>query len=272
LVGSIAGVVLFKPFNRTLDQIKGFRIDQEEPLNFTSTGTVEFNKLNDFLREMSAKVQRDYRSLREFTENASHEMQTPLTNAIGKLELLLTSGTLGEEDTSRVVATLGSLKHLSKMGQSLNLLTKIDNREFERIESVNFSQKLCRAIDNFRELMELKSISLENEHQEDVMVSMDPTLTTILVNNLFSNAIRHNREHGYIKTLLDQKGFTITNPGEAPDVDPNTLFDRFRKSRHQSEGLGLGLAIVKKICDYSDFSIDYTYQDGEHKLEIRFNT
>ena len=272
LVGGIAGVVLFKPFNRTLDEIKSFRIDQEESLTFNKTGTVEFNKLNDFLREMTAKIQQDYRSLKEFTENASHEMQTPLTNAIGKLELLLTTGELNAEDTDRVIATLSSLKHLSKMGQSLNLLTKIDNREFEKIEQVNFSQKLCRALENFRELMDLKSISLDTQHQDDVMVSMDPTLTTILINNLLSNAIRHNHEHGSIKTFLDHQGFSISNTGAAPAVDPSTLFDRFRKDRQKSEGLGLGLAIVKKICDYSGFLVDYLYQDQEHKLKITFNT
>ncbi len=272
IVGGIAGVVLFRPFNQTLEQIKSFRIDQKEPVAFDKTGTIEFNKLNDFLREMTAKVQQDYRSLREFAENASHEIQTPLTNAIGKLELLLTSGDLNEEDTNRVVATLGSLKHLSKMGQSLNLLTKIDNREFESIESVDFSNTLCLAIENFRELIDLKSISLETDNQENVMVSMDPILTAILINNLLSNAIRHNHEHGFIKTILNHQGFSISNSGIAPAVEPNALFDRFRKDRHRGEGLGLGLAIVKKICDYSGFTVFYGYNNQTHHLDIAFNT
>ncbi len=126
MVGGFASMYLFKPFNRTLDMIRSFRIDQEKPIQLQSSGTVEFNRLNKFLKEMTGKVQKDYQSLREFTENASHEMQTPLTNAIGKLELLLTSGNLPGEETAKVIAALGSLKHLSKMGQSLNLLTKID--------------------------------------------------------------------------------------------------------------------------------------------------
>ena len=266
LVGGVVGVFLFRPFNHTLDKIKGFKIDQSEPLKFKKTGTVEFNRLNSFLEEMTAKIQRDYRSLREFTENASHEMQTPLTNAIGKLELLLASGKLSEEDTSQVIATLGSIKHLSKMGQSLNLLTKIDNREFEKIKQVNFSEHLCQALENFKELMDLKSITLESQHEENVMISMDPTLTTILINNLLSNAIRHNMEHGHIKTCLDKKRFVISNTGAAPAVDPNTLFDRFKKDRQKGDGLGLGLAIVKKICDFSGFSANYIYENQEHRL------
>ncbi len=271
LVGGLAGAVLFKPFNKTLAKIKSFRVDQKEPLTFSKTGTEEFNKLNTFLEEMTGKIQQDYRSLREFAENASHEMQTPLTNAIGKLELLLANGSLNPEDNDRVIATLSSLKHLSKLGQSLNLLTKIDNREFHNIEKINFTDKLAQALDNFKELMDLKSISIEQQHQDKVMVNMDPTLTTILINNLLSNAIRHNHEHGFIKTFLDDKRLIITNSGPALDVDPNTLFDRFRKDRQKSEGLGLGLAIVKKICDYSGFRVAYNYQQEQHSLEIQFN-
>lgn len=269
-MGGLVGVYLFRPFNRTLDQIKSFRLDQNSPVKFRKTGTVEFNKLNSFLEEMTGKIQKDYQSLREFTENASHEMQTPLTNAIGKLELLLSSDKLEEEDSDRVVATLGSLKHLSKLGNSLNLLTKIDNREFENIEQINFSNYLENALDNFKELMELKSIKLEQNHQPDVMLMMDSTLTTILINNLLSNAIRHNNEHGEIKTVLDSKSFSITNSGPKLSVNPESLFDRFRKDRHKSDGLGLGLAIVKKICDYSKFSVSYECQNQWHEVKITF--
>jgi signal transduction histidine kinase len=70
--------------------------------------------------------------------------------------------------------------------------------------------------------------------------------------------------------MLDKKGFTISNSGVAPAVDPNNLFNRFRKDRQKGDGLGLGLAIVKKICDYSGFSANYVYQDEEHRLEIMF--
>jgi signal transduction histidine kinase len=270
IVGGIASMYLFRPFNKTLDSIKDFRVDQGSPLKFQKTGTIEFNRLNSFVEEMTKKIQRDFKSLREFTENASHEMQTPLTNAIGKLEILLSSGDLNEENTCKVIATLGSLKHLSRMGQSLNLLTKIDNREFENIEKVNFSEMLETALENFKELIDLKSISMETDHQTDVRISMDPTLTTVLINNLLSNAIRHNHENGFIRTFLDQERFVISNSGPELTIDPNSLFDRFRKDKQRSDGLGLGLAIVKRICDYSGFEIKYSYGNHEHQLEISF--
>ena len=271
IVGGISSMYLFQPFNKTLASIKNFRVDQDHPLKLGKSRTVEFNKLNTFVEEMTSKIQRDFKSLREFTENASHEMQTPLTNAIGKLELLLSSGDLNEENTSKVIATLGSLKHLSRMGQSLNLLTKIDNREFENIEEIDFTEKLESVLDNFKELIDLKSVRLESDHQKGVKLSMDPTLSTILINNLLSNAVRHNHENGHIRTFLDKERFVISNSGSALTISPNELFDRFRKDKQQGDGLGLGLAIVKKICDYSGFKIDYSYENQEHQLEISFN-
>ena len=272
MVGGVASMYLFRPFNGTLERIKSFRLDQQQPIKLKKSSTIEFNKLNGFLEEMTGKIQKDYQSVREFTENASHEMQTPLTNAIGKLELLLSSGNLLEDETSKVIATLGSLKHLSKMGQSLILFTMIDNREFESIAPVNCSKELGAAIDNFKELMDLKSISLQCEHKQDVMVSMDATLTAILINNLLSNSIRHNREHGFIKTLLDDSRLVICNSGTSLAVAPETLFERFKKDRQKGDGLGLGLAIVKRICDASGFSVSYTCEKEEHRLEIVFKS
>ena len=272
MVGGIASMYLFKPFNHTLEKIRGFRLDQDHPLQFDTPGTLEFGRLNEFLEEMTSKIQKDYRSLREFTENASHEMQTPLTNAIGKIELLLASGELTEENNTKIIGVLDSLKHLSKMGNSLNLLTKIDNREFRNIEQVDFSNELDVALDNFKELMDLKSISLQRENKPGVLVSMDPTLTTILINNLLSNAIRHNQEHGFIKTYLDESKLVISNSGPELVGDPEILFDRFRKDRVRGDGLGLGLAIVRNICDANGFQVLYTFENKVHQLKILLKT
>ena len=95
---------------------------------------------------------------------------------------------------------------------------------------------------------------------------MDPNLTTVLINNLLSNAIRHNHEKGFIRTFLDGKRFVISNSGPALAIAPDMLFDRFRKGRQRGDGLGLGLAIVKKICDYSGFGIKYHCENQEHSL------
>jgi signal transduction histidine kinase len=220
---------------------------------------------------MTTKVQSDYKALKEFSENASHEMQTPLTNAIGKLELLLNDGNLEEDQLNQVGSALNALRHLSKMGSSLGLLTKIENREFHNRELIDLSTHLEQSLQDFAELMALKGIELEQKIDPGVTVEMDPNLMRILINNLVSNAIRHNQEQGRIRTKLDHTGFIICNTGEPLKEEPETLFQRFKKDQPRPEGLGLGLAIVKKICDVNGFDISYSYELDEHRLEVKFN-
>ena len=93
----------------------------------------------------------------------------------------------------------------------------------------------------------------------------------ILINNLISNAIRHNLDGGLIRTKLNHRSFIICNTGAPLEQDPETLFQRFKKDQPRPEGLGLGLAIVKKICDVNGFDILYSFELEEHRVEIDFN-
>ncbi|MDH3710483.1 MAG: HAMP domain-containing histidine kinase [Cyclobacteriaceae bacterium] len=270
LLGVFAGLYLFKPFNKTLNLIRNFDLDRGQPIRQIKTGTQEFDRLNQFLEEMTTKVQTDYNALKEFSENASHEMQTPLANAIGKLELLLNNPKLEAKESQKVMGALDSLRQISKMGQSLGLLTKIENREFANKAPLDFSTSVTRALDNFQELIDLKSITLERSITPHVEVIMDPNLADIMINNLLSNAIRHNERNGIIRTKVDESGFIICNTGKPPSAAPDSLFDRFKKDSNGRDGMGLGLSIVKKICDVSGFKIDYWYELNEHRLEIEF--
>jgi len=270
LLGISGGLFLFKPFNRTLSQIKDFKIDGA-PITSEPTSTTEFKQLNTFLSQMTTKVQSDYNTLKEFSENASHEMQTPLANAIGKLELLLNEGNLGETQLNQIGSALNALKHLSKMGNSLGLLAKIDNQEFHNREFIDLSAQIDQSLQDFAELMLLRDIKLEQNIEPGVIVEMDPNLLRILINNLISNAIRHNQDGGRIRTKLDHKSFIICNTGAPLTQDPQVLFQRFKKDQPRPDGLGLGLAIVKKICDVNGFDISYSFEVGEHRLEVMLN-
>ena len=156
-----------------MQQIREFKVDGE-PVVPQPSSTLEFNQLNTFLGEMTSKVQSDYNTLKEFSENASHEMQTPLANAIGKLELLLNDGELMETQLDRVGSALNALRHLSKLGNALGLLTKIENQEFQNKELLDLSTQLEQSLNSFSELMALREIRLEQKIEPGVTLEIDP--------------------------------------------------------------------------------------------------
>lgn len=259
---------LFRPFVKTLSTIEKFQLKDSKPITFNTTSIQEFRELNAFLERMTTKVQQDYQNLKEFTENASHEMQTPLAIAEGKLEILLDDPDLDESQSELIASAYMAIKKISKLGHSLALLSKIENQEFSNSTRTDFSELVETMTINFRELIGLKEINLITDIQEDVRVTTDPYLGDILITNLFQNAVRHNKVNGKIEIHLTEFNFTIRNTGPAPKIPLDQLFNRFKKNNPSSQSLGLGLAIVYKICEVNGWEVSYEYMDGWHEIRI----
>ncbi|MCB0556989.1 MAG: HAMP domain-containing histidine kinase, partial [Phaeodactylibacter sp.] len=203
-------------------------------------------------------------------ENASHEMQTPLAVAQGKLDLLLETQGLSDEQLTLVQAIQQSIGKLSKLGKALQLLTKIDNQEFSSQAPVNFSRITEASLEHFSELATLKDLQMSSRIEPNVQISVDPVLADILVGNLLKNAIRHNGQGGWIAVELTSEKLVVRNSGKPPRVPTEQLFGRFQKSHATDGSLGLGLAIVKKIADASQFTVDYQFSEGAHQLTVGF--
>ena len=263
---------LLTPFQRILSSIRGFNIKQPEPLELPKTTTREFRQLNAFVSAMTERARRDFRSVREFSENASHEMQTPISIARGKLELLQETQSLDQEQLRLIDDAQTALRRMSKLGSALLLLTKIENHEFRAQHKIDFSEIVNACIDNFEELAMLRGLPVKREVEPGVKVALDPTLADVLVSNLVRNAIRHNQEDGAIEIRLDQERLLIRNTGAPPTIPTRDLFKRFRKNQQSEKSMGLGLAIVKKICDTNRLSVSYDFQDGWHKISVNFPT
>ncbi len=269
LLSLLVSRTLLAPFNKTLAVIQTFQLKRQEAVVLPETRTSEFRQLNTFLADMIHKAQNDYQSLKEFTENASHELQTPVAIIRGKMELLFETP-LTNEQVRLLASCQQALDKLSKMGQSLGLLTKIENREFVAPAPVDVSQMLQDSLFAFQELLELKSIRLEQEIAPDVKIKIHPVLADILLTNLISNAIRHNLPEGYIRVELKKDVLRIENSGEPLQEKAHIMFERFRKGSTKSNSIGLGLAIVKRICEQSQLSITYENSGERHLVSIWF--
>jgi len=261
---------MFRPFDQTLEIIKNFNIKSLQPTVLGKSGIKEFDILNGFINQMTEKVSSDYKNLKEFTENASHELQTPLAITKGKLELLLQQENLTQDHIDLIESSYESITHMSKLNKSLTLLSKIENEEFSNKESIDISFELNKALADFSDLIKLKNLELESNIQDCVVLQNDNTLIKILMNNLLQNAIRHNNEGGKIIVHLTKSTLSIRNTGAQLDIPGEQLFERFRKGIHTEKNTGLGLSIVQKICELSHYGISYDINKQWHEVSITF--
>lgn len=266
-IGFVVSGPLFKPFRNTLNRIQHFQINEKEYLKAEPTNVSEFKDLNIFVEEMTKKAVSDFNNLKEFAENASHELQTPVAIAKGKLELL-TETNLNEQQYSYVEKLETTLNKLSRLNDSLALLTKIENHEFSTSETVNISKIVKDGIDAFQELLSLNNLKLVTDISDSVILKIHPSLAEILWSNLFRNAINHNIQNGEINIILNSEYLEISNTGKELNTEPIVLFERFKKDDQNSESIGLGLSIVKRIVDQNAMPISYTTEKNRHTIRI----
>jgi signal transduction histidine kinase len=248
--------------------LKSFNVNKEQGFEQVSTSIVEFRELNDAIVDISQRVKSDYREIRMFTENASHEMMTPIAVINSKLDMMLQSTELSEEHSRNLVDLYRATAKLTKLNQSLLLLVKIDNNLLLDREQVNLKQMLEEKIQYFQEFTQRKSIVV-NANLQEKEVLMSRYLADILLDNLIGNSIRHNYKGGHIQVELSPERLSVTNTSEADALDETVAFERFYKSP-ASEGMGLGLTIVKQIVELHGFSISYSYHDDVHVFTVIF--
>ncbi|HWA35933.1 MAG TPA: HAMP domain-containing sensor histidine kinase [Cyclobacteriaceae bacterium] len=260
---------LWQPFYETLLRAKHFNVHQGEKLTLPRQVIYEFDELNISLNKMTDKILSDYQSLREFTENASHEIQTPLALINSRVEELIQDDGIGGKHIQWIQDIHESAMRLSRLNQALLLLAKIENGQFHDAVKVDLREVLEKQLNAMEEVFALKAIRITSEVEGSFIVKMHGSLADILVGNILGNAVKHNLgENGTISIQLSENQLTVSNSGPPLTVQPEKLFGRFQKQNKATSSLGLGLAIVKKICDFSNLKIGYLYSDGLHVISI----
>ena len=259
---------LWHPFYITLQWLNNFSIAESNPFLVNENNVDEFNELNNAVRKMAARVNTDYQHLKHFTENASHEMMTPLAVITSKLDTLIQDETLKSEQLDQINDIYAATGKLSRLNQSLLLLVKIENNLINDAEQQDLDELLKQKTRQFQELITARGIELE-VHLANKTVTASKYLIDILLNNLFSNAIRHNAHNGKIIITLTANSLIFQNPGAEKSLNEQTLFERFQKSA-KSDGSGLGLTIIKNICTLYHWQITYEHQQLLHTFSINF--
>ena len=260
---------LWKPFRRSLKKIRSAELQKMEAMHFETTNTEEFNELNASLNYMTGKIYKDYVNMKEFTENAAHEMQTPVAVVLSKLELLLQDNNLDDDQVQSILQSVTALQRLSKLNEGLLLLAKIENNQYETTEKVSLAEITKKYVHLFAEFIKEKQLTIETIYQGEFMISLHPVLAGSLINNLLGNAIKYNYTGGMIQISVSENHFHISNTSLLKPIPSDKLFKRLKNSKESPESSnGLGLAIVKKIADVNNLQITYRAEKGLHSFDL----
>jgi signal transduction histidine kinase len=260
----------WKPFYRTLAQLADFDMEKHEPIAYQKSSTSEFDTLSKAVNSMTEKLKADYQNLRSFTENASHELQTPIAVMITKTENLLQSDNLSKEQKEGIYNLNQTAGKLKKLNQTLLLLSKIENSQFKVLRETDVTERVKLKLEQFEDLFRIKNIKPQITIEENIKLTIDPMLIDTIISNLIGNALKYTSEDKQISIVLQKHKFSVSNSGEALNVDPEKLFVRFFKLNQDSESSGLGLALVKQIANTHGHQITYTYNANMHTFEYAF--
>ncbi len=257
-------------FFANLEKVEKYDVKSKQKLVLEETEVEEFAKLNQVQLKMVDRIQQDFVNLKELTANTSHEIQTPLAIIKSKAELLLQSENMRKNELDTVSTILSTSERLAKLNQSLLLITKIENNQFEENSTVRLDKVVEKLLQNYDILISAGEFKVST-HLNEVKIVVNPTLLDILLSNLIKNAIVHGIKGGQINIFIEKNYFKIFNSGEPLVINQDDIFKRFVKASHSSNSSGLGLEIVRKICEFYNLQIDYVYDNQLHCFSIDFS-
>jgi signal transduction histidine kinase len=262
---------LWQPFYSTLQQLNKFEIDRSQELELKPERIEEFDKLNESITNLIARTRKTFDNQKQFIENASHEMQTPLAITQSKLEQLIDDPNLTEEQSEILQTLINSTQRIIRLNRTLLLLSKIENEQFLEKERVYLAPLVEEILSVFDDQRENLGINIQVNIDRNISVLGNKVLVDLLLTNLIKNSFSHNISNGSITIHANHEQFRISNTSSSAAIPPEKLFQRFYKNTPRKDSWGLGLAIVNKICTINQWKITYSMEGNRHSFLVSFN-
>jgi two-component system phosphate regulon sensor histidine kinase PhoR len=210
---------------------------------------------------------------RDFVANVSHELKTPLTSINGFVETLL-EGAIDDKENSRHFLKIIQ-EHAERLNSLINDLLELSAIESKVIqlqaETFRLKDLADEVLFGFKVPLRKKAIEVKNELEANLSIKADKSRIEQVLANLLDNAIKFNKDKGYIRIYAqdspDKVKIIIEDSGIGiPRKDIPRLFERFyrvdKARSRQLGGTGLGLSIVKHIVELHRGSVGVESQEG----------
>lgn len=246
------------------------------------------NSINEFdiiiknLNQMAKELSGVETLRTDFVANVSHELKTPLS-VIQNYGTILQNPDLTTAERMEYAAEITKAsRRLSDLITNILRLNRLENQQiFPKSQKFNLSEQLCECLLNFENIWEEKSLNIETDIDEDIIITADDELLSLVWNNLFSNAMKFTDKNGTVFiSLKTENGFAVvtvkdTGCGISPEIGTH-IFEKFYQgdTSHAAQGNGLGLALVKKVIDIvgGEISVQSIYGKGSSfAVRLRLN-
>ena len=271
IINNISLKKIWKPFYSTLNYLSDYQFGQNKKLISNKTPITEFKLLDSEIAKMISRNENSVYQQKQFIENASHELQTPIAVALNQIDVLLESDDLTQKNYLEINQIRNTLKRMSTLNQSLLMLSKIENQQFKDKEEVVFNTVVKTMISDFNSILEFKSIALELIENGEFKTLINKDLAYSLLSNLIKNSIKYNINNGKIIIEIDNLSLKIKNTSKRKTpLNSEDIFRRFYKESEDHLSTGLGLSIVKTIIDnHSNMDVSYAFEDPFHIFSLK---
>ncbi|MFC5875363.1 Signal transduction histidine kinase [Chryseobacterium arachidis] len=254
-----------RPFYKILDKLKKYQFGVATTAVPQEYKIKEFEELNVEIDEMIERNELAFHQQKQFIENASHELQTPLAIVINKIDLMIQNEDLEEKSMNSFVEVKNDLRRMVAINKSLLMLSKIENSQFNKIQIVNFNDMIHDLLKEYEDFIEFKNIKVNVFEKENFVTDFNPDLANVLLSNLLKNAVKYNHQNGNINIIIEKERMIFQNSGSKTALDSSKIFSRFYKQSSDHTSTGLGLSIIMSIIkQYPNWNISYEFGDEMH--------
>ena len=259
---------IWKPFNQTLESLKNFRVDDDKEMEILPVNITEFKELQNSILKLAKTNTQLFKAQKAFTENAAHELQTPIAVILANIDLMLQDPGLNAEQALHLENISLAGNKIKRLNKALLLLSRIENNSFVAVSKIDLNIITEESLKFREDIILSKDLQISKLLEAPFTVNMNKDLSEILIGNLIANAIRHSSAGGKILIESSKEHFTISNSALEGSLKEDKLFQRFQKQSNNPNSLGLGLEICRQICKISGLALQYEFLNDSHYFKI----
>lgn len=236
----------------------------------------ELYQLTKTINELLGRIDNSIQQQKQFTADASHEIRTPLAAIRGTLEILLRKKREPEVYEEKIKEVVYQTDRLNQLLEQLLQLARLESGTVKQ-QSVGLNKLVKECEIKFAKQLLDRSMQVTINIPDTATVIADNFYLSVIIDNLFSNAIKYGLAKGQINCDWNNsvKMFSITNSGSGiSPLQVPLLFNRFYRTDEsrssQVPGAGLGLAIVKKLADLQRIAITVNAAPGSTTFSLQF--